>query len=151
MGRMTAQGRGVAGRTLSLLGIVATLGCPGPRGSVPMSGSRYPSTVCVLGLRGVRVAVDDGDTGDGSLDVSLTMSTDIDELKRRAHALVDNAPGDAGILRLQPLRTPARTVVEDVANGIRIHVTPLSPLDGDALRSEIGDRIERAWEANDCP
>jgi hypothetical protein len=150
MGCKIAQGRGVASLALSLLGIVATLGCPGPRGSVPMSGSRYPSTVCVLGLRGVRVAVDDGDSGDGSLDVSLTMSADIDELKRRAHALVET-PGDAGILRPQPLRTPARTVVEDVANGIRIHVTPLSPLDGDALRSEIDDRIERAWEANDCP
>ncbi len=116
-----------------------------------MSGSRYPSTVCVLGLRGVRVAVDDSDTGDGSLDVTLTMSADIDELKRRAHALVGSTPGDAGILRPEPLRTPARTLVEDVANGIRIHVTPLSPRDLDALRGEIDDRIERAWEASDCP
>jgi hypothetical protein len=154
MGRRTAQCRGVASQALSLLGLVATLGCPGPRGSVPMSGSRYPSTVCVLGLRGVRVAVDDSDTGDGSLDVTLSMGSDIDELKRRAHALVENADSavaEAGILRPEPLRTPARIVVEDVANGIRIHVTPRSLLDLDALRSEINDRIERAWEASDCP
>jgi hypothetical protein len=121
-----------------------------------MSGSRYPSTVCVLGLRGVRVAVDDSDAEGGGLDVTLTMSADIDELRRRARSLVENAAGgagtgDAGILRPEPLRTPARIAVEDIASGIRIHVTPLSPRDLDALRGEIDDRIERAWEASDCP
>lgn len=148
--------RRVAKRALPLLGVVATLGCPGARGSVPMAGSRYPSTVCVLGLRGVRVAIDDSDTEDGSLDVTLTMSADIDELRRRAHSLVQNAAdgaggGDAGIHRPEPLRTPARVAVEDIAGGIRIHVTPLSPHDLDALRDEIDARIDRAWEASDCP
>jgi hypothetical protein len=116
-----------------------------------MAGSRYPSTVCVLGLRGVRVAVDESDAEDGSLDVTLTMSADIDELRRRAHALVDNVPGDAGIVRPEPLRTPARIVVEDTGGGIRIHVTPLAPLDRESLRSEIEGRIERVEEANECP
>jgi hypothetical protein len=116
-----------------------------------MAGSRYPSTVCVLGLRGIRLAVDASDSDDGSLDVVLTMSADVDELRRRAHALTENTDGDAGNLRLHPLQTPARIAVQDIANGILIHVTPLSPRDSDALRREIGDRIERVADANDCP
>jgi hypothetical protein len=145
------RARAEAGLALVLPGLLATWGCPAPRGSVPMAGSRYPSTVCVLGLRGIRLAVDASDSDDGSLDVVLTMSADVDELRRRAHALTENTDGDAGNLRLHPLQTPARIAVQDIANGILIHVTPLSPRDSDALRREIGDRIERVADANDCP
>jgi len=136
---------------LVLLGMGASAGCPAQRGAVPMAGSRYPSTICVLGMRGLRVAVDDDDADDGSIDVTLTMSSDIDELRRRAHALVENGGGDAGVARPAPLRTPAKSAVDDVANGIRIRITPLSPHDLDALRAEVEDRVERASDPSDCP
>jgi hypothetical protein len=116
-----------------------------------MSGARYPSTVCVLGLRGIRVAVDASDTDDGSVDVLLTMSADTDELRRRAHALVESTYSDAGIVRLPPLHTPAHVALEDIENGIVIHLTPLTPRDSEALRGEVDDRIERAADANECP
>jgi hypothetical protein len=116
-----------------------------------MSGARYPSTVCVLGLRGIRVAVDASETDDGSVDVSLTMSDDTEELRRRAHALVESTGGDAGVLRLPPLRTPARVALEDIENGVVIHLTPLSSRDSEALRGEVDDRVERAADANECP
>jgi hypothetical protein len=135
---------------LLLIGIGAS-GCPGQRGEIPMAGSRYPSTACIFGLRGVRVAVDDCDTDVGSLDVTLTMSADIDELRRRAHVLLENAASDAGVSRPEPLRTPARSVVEDIPNGVKVHVTPLSPHDLDALRDEIEDRVERASDSSQCP
>ena len=141
----------VAGAALFVPGLLASWGCPAPRGSVPMPGARYPSTVCVLGLRGIRVAVDASDTNDGSVDVLLTMSADTDELRRRAHALVESTGGDAGVLRLPPLRTPARVALEDIENGVVIHLTPLSSRDSEALRGEVDDRIERAADANECP
>ena len=139
------------GAVLFLSALLATGGCPAPRGGVPMSGARYPSTVCVLGLRGIRVAVDASDTDDGSVDVLLTMSDDTDELRRRAHALVESTNGDAGMLRLPPLRTPARVALEDIDNGIAIHLTPLTPRDSEALRGEVENRIARAADATECP
>jgi hypothetical protein len=142
-----------------LVGLGGALGCPARRGFVPMAGSRYPSTLCVFGMRGVRAAVDDCDSEarSGSLDVTLTMNSDMAELRRRAHALIENAGYDAGspagapFPRPQPLHTPARSVVEDVPGGVRIHVTPIDPADLEPLRDEIEARIERASDPNRCP
>jgi hypothetical protein len=140
------------------IGLGGVLGCPARRGFVPMAGSRNPSTLCVFGMRGVRAYVDDCDSEEhaGSLDVTLTMSADTGELRRRAHALIENAGYDAGIStgapfpRPEPLRTPARSVVDDVAGGVRIHVTPVDPADLEALRDEIAARLERASDPGRC-
>jgi hypothetical protein len=144
---------------LAALAGAGGLGCPARRGFVPMAGSRYPSTLCVFGLRGVRAAVDDCDTETqtGSLDVTLTMNADTAELRRRAHALIENAGYDAGgptgaaLPHPEPLRTPVHSVVEDVPGGVRIHVTPIDPADLEALRDEIEARIERASDPGRCP
>ena len=124
-----------------------------------MAGARYPSTLCVFGMRGVRAAVNNCDCGgpNGSLDVTLTMNADTAELRRRAHALIENAGYDAGPLKgaplphEEPLRTPARSVVEDVPGGVKIHVTPIDPADLEPLRDEVEARIVRASDPSRCP
>lgn len=140
---------------LAIAGIVAGLSaCPPRRGMVPMAGPRNPSTACVFGLRGVRIAVDESD--DRTVAVTMTMSSDIDELRHRAHLLIGTeTPGagalaDAGIERPPPLRRPARTEVEDVPGGVKIHVTPFTPGDLGEIRDEIHERIDRASDPDRC-
>jgi hypothetical protein len=138
--------------------VAAAAGCPARPGLVPMAGSSSPSTLCVFGVRGVRAAIDDCDSEkeSGSLDVTLTINGDIDELRRRAHALIENAGYDGGVTtgaafrHPEPLRTPVRSLVEDVAGGVRIHVTPVRPNDLENLRDEIEARIDRASDPSRC-
>jgi hypothetical protein len=136
---------------------VCACACAARNGYVPMAGSTNPSTLCVFGMRGVRAAVDDCDSvASGSLDVTLTMSANTRELRRRAHALIENAGYVAGSTEGMPfphpapLQTPAQSVVDDVPGGVRIHVTPRDPGDLEALRDEIEARIERASDGSRC-
>jgi hypothetical protein len=142
---------------VSALGAAGSVGCSTRLGYMPMSAARTPSTLCVFGMRGVRAAVDDCDSEtSGSLDVTLTMSADTRELRRRAHALIENAGYVAGPVegtpfhRPAPLQTPAMSVVDDVPGGVRIHVTPKDPADLEALRDEIEARIDRASDGSRC-
>jgi hypothetical protein len=92
----------------------------------------------------VRAAIDDCDSEkeSGSLDVTLTINGDIDELRRRAHALIENAGYDGGVTTGAAFRHPA--------GGVRIHVTPVRPNDLENLRDEIEARIDRASDPSRC-
>lgn len=139
--------------SLLILGVQAT-GCAGRMGTVPMAGTRNRSTACVFGLRGVRVAVDESATE--SIDVRLTMCSQIATLRDRARRFLDNkgAPepnasfADTREVELAHQRASAH--VEDIAEGVRIVVVPDKNSDADAIRDEIEARVDRVTSDDRC-
>ncbi len=118
-----------------------------------MAGYRNRSTACVFGLRGVRVAVDD--SASQSIDVRLTMCSDIVALRERARRFLDKqgpreevASSDVREVELAHQRASAH--VEDIAEGVRIVVVPDKNSDADAIRDEIEARVDRVKSDNRC-
>ncbi len=133
---------------------VQVVGCAGRPGAVPMAGYRNRSTACVFGLRGVRVAVDD--SAAQSIDVRLTMCSDIVALRERAHRFLDKqGPAEASasfadVREVELAHQRASAHVEDIAEGVRIVVVPDKNSDADAIRDEIEARVDRVTSDDRC-
>jgi len=138
---------------LLILGVQA-MGCATRPGAVPMAGHRNRSTACVFGLRGVRVAVDD--SAARSIDVRLTMCSDIDALRARARTFLDKqGPREENASRVDVREVElahqrASAHVEDIAEGVRIVVVPDKNSDADAIRDEIEARVDRVTSDDRC-
>ena len=139
--------------SLLILGVQATA-CAGRPGAVPMAGTRNRSTACVFGLRGVRVAVDE--SAAESIDVRLTMCSQIATLRDRARRFLDNkGPAElnasfADTREVELGHQRASAHVEDIAEGVRIVVVPDKNSDADAIRDEIEARVDRVTSDDRC-
>jgi hypothetical protein len=119
-----------------------------------MAGHRNPSTACVFGLRGVRIAVDDATPN--AVDVRLTMCSDLTTLRQRARTFLDAqgsreaAASSLDVREIELAHQRASAHVEDIAGGVRIIVVPDSGSDLFAIRDEIDARVARAATDNRC-
>jgi hypothetical protein len=123
-------------------------------GAVPMAGHRNPSTACVFGLRGVRIALDDARLE--AIDVQLTMCSDLPALRQRARDFIDaqgspeaNA-SNLDVREIQLAHQSAAAHVEDIQGGVRIVVVPDAGSDAYAIRDEIEARVARATTDTRC-
>jgi hypothetical protein len=129
--------------------------CAARAGTVPMAGHRNGSTACVFGLRGVRIALDD-DTPD-SLNVRLTMCSDLPALRQRTRAFLAKegtaagaASAEPGAREIQLGHERASASVEDIRGGVQIRVVPDATSDVDLIREEIEARIARISTDDRC-
>ncbi len=136
----------------SALGLVD---CAPHAGTVPMAGHRNPSTACVFGLRGVRVAMDDSELD--AVDVTIRMSADDQGLSRCAQRLLNSdEPASDAMLeqpapkRLEISRQLAAASVENIPGGVHIHIAAESAHDTAVIRDEVAARIERAAAESRC-
>jgi hypothetical protein len=119
-----------------------------------MAGRRNRSTACVFGLRGVRIALDDGNPD--AIDVNLTMCSDLATLRTRARHFIDTQgalevnASVADVREVQLANQHASAHVEDIQGGVRIVVVPDSGSDAFAIRDEIEDRVSRAATDTRC-
>jgi hypothetical protein len=119
-----------------------------------MAGHRNFSTACVFGLRGVRIAVDEGTPN--AIDVRLTMCSDLTALRQRARTFLD-AQGSReptastlDVREIELAHQHASAHVEDIPGGVRIIVVPDPGSDLFAIRDEIDARVARAANDNRC-
>ena len=145
-----------SGLALALISSAVGLDCAPHAGSVPMAGHRNPSTACVFGLRGVRVALDDTELD--AVDVTIRMSADDKGLAHCAHRLLssDGPPASEALLeqparrKLEISRQLAAARVENIPGGVHIHIASESALDTAVIRDEVAARIERAAGESRC-
>jgi hypothetical protein len=145
-------------RPIQLVALLAVVGCASPRAasdqgtqhaaqSAP-AGHGMPggmAGLCPAEVPDTRVAA--SDTPNGGAITFTTSAANVDEVRRRAHAMADmhnqhhgaaaaDAPagGQHGMMAgMMP--PPSHAVAEDVDGGARISVTPDAPADLEKLRS----------------
>jgi len=130
--------------------------CTPRTGCVPMAGQRYQSTVCLCGLRGVRVWLESA--ASGAIDMTISMSADVKALRHCAGLLLaeqtsseSEASGTEPAFRqLDIAHRHAKAQVVDIPGGVRVRIIPASPSDGEAIREEIEARISHASENSQC-
>ncbi len=105
--------------------------------------------MCPMDVPGTQVSV--ADAPDGEALTFTTSSGDVDELRRRVHAMAEmhnahhaaaaaqgmGAAAQDGAAAGHAMPPPSRATVEDVPRGATVHVTPNDPADADALRAAV--------------
>jgi hypothetical protein len=144
---------------LALLGALVVdaglAGCAARPGTIPMAGHRNSSTVCVFGLRGVRIALED--EAPHAINVRLTMCSDLPTLRQRTRDFLAKegvaegaADSEHGVHEIRLGHERAAASVEDIRGGVRIRVVPNAASNIDSVRDEIEARIERISTDNRC-
>ena len=156
----TLMFRPLRSTTVRACALIVTMGleaCAPRNGRVPMAGQRYQSTVCLFGLRGVRVSLESAASG-AAIDMTISMSANVKALRHCAWLLLaeqtssesETSGIEPAFRRLDISHRHAKARVEDIPGGVRVRIIPDSPSDGDAIRDELEARIARAAEDSQC-
>ncbi len=130
--------------------------CAPHAGSVPMAGHRNPSTACVFGLRGVRVAMDDAELD--AVDLTIRMSANDRGLAHCAHSLLsseappasDSLLEQSGPKRAEISERLAAARIQNIPGGVHIHIAAANADNTVVIRDELVARLERAASESRC-